>query len=131
MLIPAYGATGANIIAIKEAQNYGKILYRPIHQQHFPKRLKGGGIPLILPPWICPWPLAISCKNHRRGLAHFSHLASLILLFFTKRQSQMGRTGGGGSTTSLLLIQKYAPDSTLLSVANTNLTLLHYRSYQY
>ena len=33
-------------------------------------------------------PLAISYKNHQKSLAYFSHLASLFLLFFTKRQSQ-------------------------------------------
>ena len=32
-------------------------------------------------------PLAISYKNHQKSLAYFSHLAPLILLFVTKRQS--------------------------------------------
>ena len=32
-------------------------------------------------------------KNYQKSLAYFSHLAPLILLFFTKRQSQKGRTG--------------------------------------
>ena len=32
-------------------------------------------------------PLAISYKNHQKSLAYFSHLAPLILLIFTKRQS--------------------------------------------
>ena len=30
-------------------------------------------------------PLAISYRNHQKGLAYFSHLEPLILLFFTKR----------------------------------------------
>ena len=39
--------------------------------------------------------LAISCGNHQKSLAYFSHLASLILFFFTKRQSQKGGGGHG------------------------------------
>ena len=30
-------------------------------------------------------PLAISYKNHQKSLAYFSHLAPLVLFFFTKR----------------------------------------------
>ena len=37
-------------------------------------------------------PLAISCINHQKSLAYFSHLAPLVLFFFTKRQNQ--RVGG-------------------------------------
>ena len=37
-------------------------------------------------------PLAISYTNHQKSLAYFSHLASLILFFFTKKQSQKGET---------------------------------------
>ena len=33
-------------------------------------------------------PLAISYRNHQNSLACFSHLAPLILFFFTKMQSQ-------------------------------------------
>ena len=33
-------------------------------------------------------PLAISCRDHQKSLANFSHLAPLILFFFTKKQSQ-------------------------------------------
>ena len=32
-------------------------------------------------------PQAISYRNHQKNLAYFSHLAQLILFFFTKRQS--------------------------------------------
>ena len=53
-------------------------------------------------------PLAISYKNHPTSLACFSHLAPLILLFFTKRQSQKGRTGGAWHNA----FPKYAPEST-------------------
>ena len=45
-------------------------------------------------------PLAISYISHQ----YFSHLAPLILFFFTKRQSQMG---GGGMAQ--WLPHKYAP----------------------
>ena len=30
-------------------------------------------------------PLAIIYRNHQKSLAHFSHLAPLVLFFFTKR----------------------------------------------
>ena len=35
-------------------------------------------------------PQAISYKNYQKNLAYFSHLAPLVLFFFTKRQSQKG-----------------------------------------
>ena len=38
-------------------------------------------------------PLAISYRNHQKSLTYFSHLAPLVLFFFTKRQRQKG--GGG------------------------------------
>ena len=38
-----------------------------------------------------PTPLAISYRKHQKSLAYFSHLAPLVLLFFTKRQSQQGK----------------------------------------
>ena len=37
--------------------------------------------------------LAISYRNHQKSLAYFSHLALLILFFFTKKQSQRGGWG--------------------------------------
>ena len=37
-----------------------------------------------------PTPLAISYRKHQKSLAYFSHLAPLVLLFFTERQSQKG-----------------------------------------
>ena len=43
-------------------------------------------------PRIRPWPMAISCRNHQKSLACFSHLALLLcFFFFTKRRSQNGR----------------------------------------
>ena len=42
-----------------------------------------------------PTPLAISYRNHHKSLAYFSHLAPLILFFFTKRQSQKEGVGHG------------------------------------
>ena len=41
-----------------------------------------------------PTPQAISYRNHQKSLAYFSHLAPLILFFFTKRQSQKKEGGG-------------------------------------
>ena len=35
-------------------------------------------------------PLAISYRNHQKNLACFSHLAPLVMFFFTKKQSQKG-----------------------------------------
>ena len=35
-------------------------------------------------------PLAISYRSHQKSLAHFSHVAPLILFFFTKKRSQKG-----------------------------------------
>ena len=32
--------------------------------------------------------LAISYRNHQKSLAYFSHVAPLVLFFFTKRQIQ-------------------------------------------
>ena len=47
-----------------------------------------------------PTLLAISYKNHQKSLAYFSHLAPLILFFFTKRQNQ--RRGEGMAQCSSL-----------------------------
>ena len=38
-------------------------------------------------------PLAISYRNHQKSLAYFSHLAQLVLFFFTKRLVKRGRHG--------------------------------------
>ena len=35
-------------------------------------------------------PLAISYRNHQKILAYFTHLAPLVLFFFSKRQNQKG-----------------------------------------
>ena len=40
--------------------------------------------------------LAISYRNHQESLTYFSHLAPLLLFFFTKKHSQKG--GGRGTT---------------------------------
>ena len=34
--------------------------------------------------------MAINYGNHQKSLAYFSHLAPLVLFFFTKMQSQKG-----------------------------------------
>ena len=46
-------------------------------------------------------PLAISYKNHEISPAYFSHSAPLILLFFTKRQSQKGEDQGSGAMSPI------------------------------
>ena len=35
-------------------------------------------------------PLAMSYRNYQKSLAYFSHLAPIVLFFFTKRQNQKG-----------------------------------------
>ena len=57
-----------------------------IHRKRFRKWLLGGCIPLILPPMDAS--LVICYRNHQKSLAYFSHLAPLVLFFFTKRPSQ-------------------------------------------
>ena len=71
---------------------------------------------LILAP-LDP-PLAISHRNHQNSLAHFSHLAPLILFFFTKRQSQKGG-GGHGTMLSPLntLLRSKAKKSTFFQMS--------------
>ena len=54
-----------------------------------------------------PTPLAISYRNHQKSLAYFTHLAPLILFFFTKTQTQKG---GGGAWPNV------PPLNTLLSL---------------
>ena len=49
-------------------------------------------------------PLAISYRNHLKNLAYFSHLAPLVLFFFTKRPSQKGR-GHGTMASPLNMLQ--------------------------
>ena len=64
-------------------------------------KMSGGRMHIPDPPLR-----AISYKNHPKSLAYFSHLAPLILFFFTKRQSQWrGRHG-------TMLLPKYALVST-------------------
>ena len=49
-------------------------------------------------PWIR---LRHNYRNHRKSLAYFRHLIPLILLFFTKKQSQKGGGGHGPMVHSL------------------------------
>ena len=82
-------AKDVRLIAIEEVRNYGQILYiKNIVENGWWENAYPSSYPLDPP-------LAISCKNHPNSLAYFSHLAPLILLFFTKRQSQKG--GGHGT----------------------------------
>ena len=85
-------AYGVRLIAIEEARNYGKIV-------RIKNIFKNGWWEEAYPSFYPKEPsLAISYKNHPKSLAYFSHLAPLILLFFTKRQSQKERTGRGDGT---------------------------------
>ena len=38
-------------------------------------------------------PLAISYRNHQKSMAYFSHLGTISIVFFTKKQSQKGGHG--------------------------------------
>ena len=52
-------------------------------------KMAGGRMHTPHPTPLDP-PLAISYRNHYKSMAYFSHLAPLVLLFFTKKQSQKG-----------------------------------------
>ena len=47
-------------------------------------KMAGGRMHAPYPTPLDP-PLALSYKNYQKSLAYFSHLASLVLPFFTKR----------------------------------------------
>ena len=54
--------------------------------------MAGGKMHTFHPTSLDP-PQVISYRNHQKNLAYFSHLAPLVLFYFTKRPSQRG--GGG------------------------------------
>ena len=60
-------------------------------------------------------PLAISYKNHQNNVTYFSHLAPLVLFFFTKRQSQKGE-GHGTKAPS-----KHAPEGRIRTMRGPRL----------
>ena len=78
-------AHGVRLTAVEEVRNYGKIVY-------IKNIFENGWWEDAYPS---SYPLAISYRNHQKSLTYFSHLAPLILFFFTKRQSQ--KVGGGGA----------------------------------
>ena len=54
-------------------------------------KMAGGRMYIPYPiPTLLDSPLVISYRKHQKNLPYFSHLASLVLFFFTKRQSQKG-----------------------------------------
>ena len=61
-------------------------------------KMAGGRMHIPHPTPLCS-PLAISYRNHQKNLAYFSHLAPLVLFYFTKRKNQ--KWGHGTMTSSL------------------------------
>ena len=55
-------------------------------------KMAGGRMHTSHPTPLDP-PLATSYRNHQNSLIYFSHLAPLILFFFTKKQSQKEEHG--------------------------------------
>ena len=92
------------LIAMEEVQKYGKIV---TYASKTFLNMVGGRMHTPHPTL-----LAISYRNHLKSLAYFSHLAPLILFFFTKRQSQKGR----GEHGTMPLHPKYALVSTFRSI---------------
>ena len=70
---------------MKEVQNYGKFAQAASNTV---SKMAGGRMhtPQVPQPTPLDPPLATSYKHHQNSLAYFSHLAPIILLFFTKRQ---------------------------------------------
>ena len=78
---------GVGLIAIKVVRYYGKVAYI----KNILKMARGW----IHTPHLTSLdsPLAISYRNHRKGLAYISHLAPLVLLvFYLKAESKGGET---------------------------------------
>ena len=65
--------------------------------------MAGGRMHILYPTPLNSY-LAMCYRNHQKNLAYFSHLAPLVLFFFTKRQCQKG---GGAWYNGLA--PKYAP----------------------
>ena len=69
---------------MEEVRNYGKIVcIKNIFEN-------GWWMVAYTSSYFLHSPLAVRYKNHQKSLAHshFNHLVPLVLLFFTKRQSQ-------------------------------------------
>ena len=80
-------AQGVKLVAIEEVRNYGKIVYIKNIVENGWWRMRTSH-PTPLDP-----PLAISYKNHQNSLAYLSHLAPLVLFFFTKKAESKGGHG--------------------------------------
>ena len=78
-------AKGVRVIQV--VQNYGKIIYI---KNIFKNGWKEDAHPSSYPSGSAPGRKLVLDKNHQKSLAHFSHLAPLILFFFTKKQMQKG-----------------------------------------
>ena len=55
-------------------------------------KMAGGRMHTPHPTPLYP-PLAVSCRNHQKSLAYFSHLAPLILFFLLKGRIKKGGHG--------------------------------------
>ena len=66
---------------MEEVRNYRKIVCMKTLL-----KMAGGKMPTPHPILVDP-PLALSCRNHQKSLAYFSHLVPLIFFFFTRRLS--------------------------------------------
>ena len=78
---------------------------KKLHSSKAFLKMAGGKMHTPYPPPLYPLQ-AISHGNHQKSLAYFSHLAPLILFFFTKKQSQKRRAWHNAPS------HKYAPDLT-------------------
>ena len=65
-------------------------------------KMAGGKMHIPHPTTLDPF-LAVNYRNHQKHLAYFSHLAQLILFFFTKKQSQKGAMAQWPPLNTLLL----------------------------
>ena len=74
-------------------------------------KMVGGRMHTPHPTRLDP-PLAIRCKNFQKSPAYFSHLAPLILFFFTKRQGQK-RLPLNTLLTALHLFRDIGKESTI------------------
>ena len=89
---------------MEEARNYGKFYASKTF-------LKMAGGRMHTPHST---PLAVSYRNHQKSQAYFSHLALLILFFFTKKQSQKGGAMAQSLPPKYALVSTFKPIKVLM-----------------